>query len=128
MARETVLVHVVTPAGERHEIPFAKDTPPAKILAELGRVKRRFGFNAAVLKPDTVKTRDGGTFPGQVPHPDPASGFVFDHPDCVVVVGADDGHGNFIEHARIKGPPDPKELPDESDPPETLPLKPGKTA
>jgi len=105
------LVHVICPDGTRYqygEREFPVGTAPEKILAWLGGIKRVFGTVRTVMRVDEKVKKDTG-LAGKVPHPDPSSGWWWDHPDTVVAIGHDDGAGEFVEVSRIKGPPKPTE-------------------
>jgi hypothetical protein len=105
------LIHVILPPGgihpngaryQYHEIEFPVGTPPEVILAGLAGIKRQFGTVKTKMKVDPTLG-----YSDPIPHNDPASGWMWDHPDTIVAIGHDDGAGNFVEDSRIKGPHTP---------------------
>ena len=96
-------IHVIKASGTRFQHEFPDNTPPAKILADLDRIKARYGYNATVLKPDP-------NVPGRpvVEFEDKTSGFAFDNPETVVAV-VDPASGKELK--RLKGPPAKGETP-----------------
>ena len=95
-------IHVIKPSGTRFQYTFPDTAPPEKILAELGRIKVRFGYNGVVTKTDP-------NAPALLPtdFEDPESGFAFDDPKTVVAVIEDRG-GAAVEVRRLRGPsPEP---------------------
>ena len=105
MSHKNQTVHVVTPNGERYERIYPHHWTPEQILAHLAIQKRVFGFNVAVTRQDKSFGEDAPPGLTTVPHGDPRSGFAFDHPSTVVVIGEPDGAGGFREINRIKEPP-----------------------
>ena len=93
------VVHLIKASGTRFQHEFPDATPPAKILADMERIKARYGYNGTVQKPDP-------NVPGNpmVDFEDRTSGFVFDNPDTIVAV-VDPATGKEIK--RLKGPPAP---------------------
>lgn len=97
------LVHVIHPNGSpRWERSYSDSTPDDRILQDLTSpgFKRHVGFLGKVVRVED-EVGDSG-FPA-VPHADPASGYVLDHPNCVIAVGYD-RDGQFVETRRLKGP------------------------
>lgn len=95
------LVHVVMPNGERYEFDFSDGWGAERILSQLESQKRMFGFNRSVRTKDSTFGDDSPV----VDVADPKSGFAFDSPDTVVVIGTVTGDNQFREIRRIKGPP-----------------------
>jgi len=98
-----ILVHLIAPNGKRWQREFADGTSDAKILSQFAASSRHFGRTGFILKSDEVFAVDNGA---PVPHPDPASPLVWDHPDTVVAVGVAVDR-QFVEQRRLKGPPLP---------------------
>jgi len=99
------LVHVIHPSGSpRWERTFRDAVPPERIVAELRShgSKVEIGFVGTVVKTDDL------TGLPNVPHPDHASGYVTDHPDCRIVIGRAVGD-DFVEERTIHGPKSPTE-------------------
>lgn len=102
----TKLVHVIKPSGTRFEFVYPVITSAEQILAELEKIKKRFGYNGTIKKADPNIARVTNSFIDQVDWADENSGLVFDHPDTIVAVGRDE-NGQFVETERLKGPPKP---------------------
>lgn len=86
--KDHLVVRVVGP-GDRQS--YDQSFPPGyskdKMLADLSKIKRRFGRTATVVKPDTTKDSRGSASGIEVPHPDHSSPFVWDDPRTRVVLG-----------------------------------------
>lgn len=123
-----MLVHVIKSSGTRFEYSYRDGTPVETILAELASIKKQFGFNGTVKRPDpdhpALAVVDFG---------DEASGYAWDNPETIVTIlsttkiggiGREardvaelDAAGVPIELRRLKGP----ELSKQAKPPEPAP-------
>lgn len=92
----SVVVHVTTPKGTRYEFRFADGTPDGKVLRDLAKNRRVFGYNAEVVRKDPWSGMDTA-------FEDTDSGLVWDNPDTVVAVV--DPAAPDAEVRRLKGPP-----------------------
>lgn len=66
---------------------FPDGYPDRKILADLERGKRRFGYSQTVVKRDETKSVTGSASGIQAAHPDKTGPMVWDDPRTRVVVG-----------------------------------------
>lgn len=66
---------------------FPDGYPDRKILADLERGKRRFGYSQTVVRPDQTKSVTGGSSGIMAAHPDRNGPMVWDDPRTRVVVG-----------------------------------------
>lgn len=101
----SILVHLIAPDGTRHERPFPDGYPDAKIVSDMLNPKGAFAFGRVgfVVKKDQYSGKD-------VPHADPNSPWIVDHPETRIVVGEEGPGGTFRELRQIHGPnPTPAE-------------------